>query len=121
MTKKESFPIPMVILDVDKETDLVLRKSIAEFRGQMSVLESAFGALIMGQHYGTRVLLMCHGQATLKKYEGVLGIKFSDHCPERGILANKSRGLNIADKLGGFWKVVTGKVKVDKKAWVGDE
>jgi hypothetical protein len=121
MAKKTPLPLPTFLIDVDDKTDEILRKSIAEFSGQVTVLESAIGALVIGQHYGTRVLLLTHGQATIKKYEAALGIKYTDHCPERGSLSEKSIGLKFADKLGGFWKVVTGKVKVEKKAWLDNE
>ena len=107
-------PLAELIL-LDQALNDHLSRVLAEYKGQVPVLESALGALIVGQHYGTRVLQLAHGQATLKKYEAILGKSFSELCPEKGRFAYKSIGLKAAEALGGFWKVVMGKVKVERK------
>lgn len=121
-TKPEKVqPAPLAeLLLLNKEQNDHLSRVVAEYRGQVPVLESALGALIVGQHYGTRILQLAHGQATLKKYETILGMSFADLCPEKGRFAYKSIGLKAAEKLGGFWKVVTGKEKVERKGEVDD-
>jgi hypothetical protein len=121
MTKKRTdIPPPDFVLTLNKDQSKAVQVAIREFHGQIDVLESALGALIIGQHYGSRVLQMVHSPATIRKYESVIGLTYTDLCPERGTLAFKSIGLSMADKLGGFWKVVTGKVKVERKNWANE-
>ena len=48
-------------------------------------LESAIGALVMGQLFGYRVLELVHSFYTRKKYCEILGIKsLRDFCPAHG-------------------------------------
>lgn len=90
-------------------------KVIDEFKGHVGTLESALGALIIGQHYGWRVLKIAHGNRTYNNYQKILGIRFEDVCPERTELSHRSVALSIADKAGSFWAVVRGKQKVPNK------
>lgn len=94
--------------------------SIDSYRGSAFILESALGAIIIGEKYGWRVLKLIHSPATYKKYEVILGLNFQDTCPERGPLAHKSLGLKIADRLNSFWAVATGKKKIKNKAEFDD-
>lgn len=103
------------LLVLDPEVEQQIIKSIEEYRGQGSVLGSALGALVVGQHYGWRVLKMLHNQSTYSKYEKILGIKFTDLCDERTEFSRKSIGLTVADKIKSFWAVVRGEVKVENK------
>lgn len=88
----------------------IAKEAALNYKGSGNILESAIGAMYVGQIYGWKVLRMIHGSNTYVKYEKILGVKFKDICPDRGPLASNSIGLKIADKLGGFWKVATGKV-----------
>ena len=116
---KKTPPKPLSpLLEVDKELDEKLCKCISDFSGQVTVLESAIGTLVIGQHYGMEVVRMAHSPATLRKYQKVLDIKYADHCPETTPLTRKSVGVKVAEKLGGVWKVITGKVKVEGKGEV---
>ena len=108
------------LLDLDPEVEQQIIKSIEEYRGQGPVLGSALGALIVGQHYGWRVLKMFHNQSTYSKYEKILGIKFAELCDERTKLSRKSIGLAVADKICSFWAVVRGEVKVENKGMLTD-
>lgn len=103
------------LIDLTESETEVLETAINEFQGQLGVLESAAGALIVGQKFGWRVLQIAHSQTTLKKYEKILGLKFKDVCPERTELSKKSIGLRIADKLKSFWAVALGKTPVKNK------
>jgi hypothetical protein len=113
VTKKH---IPMTkLLEIDDATNQHLCRLMAQMEGDSIALESALGALVLGQHYGTRALQMIHSPATLRKYEKILGIKYSDHGPARTSMSTKIRGIKVADKLGAFWKVVMGHERVEKK------
>ncbi len=83
-------------------------KTIKEFSGDISQLEAAIGALIVGQRLGWKVLLLIHNKRTIRKYEKILGLSFRDEMPEVGELAHKSRAWTAVQKLGNFWKAVSG-------------
>jgi len=106
----------MLLPELSDEQVATLEKSIKEFRGISTTLESALGALIIGNKLGWRVLKMCHSSATLKKYEKILGIKYEDICPERTELSRKNFGIVAADKLKAFWAVATGKRSIKNRA-----
>lgn len=115
MTKKKKYKPFDSLLEISPELDAQLCKHIADYEGQGPILSAAFGALIVGQHYGMDALRMIHTPATLRKYQKALGIEYADYCPARTHLTQKSHGVKIAEKLGGAWKVITGKVKVKGK------
>lgn len=104
-----------LLIDLTKDQTKRTTKAIETYKGQMPVLESAIGALAIGQKFGWRVLQIVHSSATLKKYERVLDLKFKDVCPERTDLSRKSVGLAVADKIQSFWAVALGKHPVKNK------
>ncbi len=102
--------------DLHPDTEEIIKEACGNFKGQMNTLESAIGALYIGQIYGWRVLRICHGSNTYNKYEKVFGenFKFKDYCPDKGTLGRRNVGLALAEKINSFWKVATGKYKEDK-------
>lgn len=84
--------------------------SIKPFKGDISKLESAIGALIVGKRFGWRVLYLAHNRATIRSYEKILGVKFQEALPEVGELAHKSIGWVAVQKVGNFWKAVKGEI-----------
>ena len=103
------------LLNLSPELEAKLVKAVRSYSGNSSVLESALGTLIVGQHYGWRVIKLIHNQTTYKKYEKVLGIKFQDLCEEETKISRKSVGYKIAKSLNSFWAVVRGKIPVENK------
>ena len=97
------------------ELDQIIKNASHNYIGQITTLESAIGALIIGQLYGWRVLRIIHGSNTYIRYEKVFGedFKFKDYCEDRSVLARRSVGLGLADSIKSFWKVATGKFKTD--------
>ena len=93
-----------------------IQKLSKEYVGDLGVLESAVGAVLIAQLYGWKVLRMCHGSNAYAKYERMLGIKFKDECPETTDLSRKSLGLRSAEAIGNFWLVVQGKKPGRSKA-----
>jgi hypothetical protein len=85
------------------------------FKGQFDELESALGMLLLGRVYGWKVLALIHNKRTIKKYEQILGIDVREFFPEVGPLAQKSVGFVAVEKLGAFWKAVSGEVKVEDR------
>lgn len=113
---------PKNLLVLSEEQEQIILKHMREFSGIGTTMESALGALIMGQYYGWRVLKLLHNPATYRKYEKVLGVEFKDACPEITELGKKkSIGYAITDKLQSFWAVVMGKRKVEGKGEIASE
>ena len=113
---------PKKLLVLDEQTEQVILQHMKEFNGIGTTLESALGALILGQYFGWRVLKMLHNPATYRRYEKALGVSFRDVCPEITDLGKqKSVGYAITEKLGSFWAVVMGKRKVPEKKLIADE
>lgn len=99
-----------------KELELLVRESVADFKGSFYDLEKAIGMLHMGDHFGWRVLVLVHNKRTIRKYEEILNINIKEFFPEEGAAAYRSVGLTAAKKIGNFWKVVSGEKKVANKA-----
>ena len=88
-----------------------LEQAFTDYHGDIRVIETAIGAVFVGQIMGWRALRVMHGFYTIKKYEKILGVKFSDVCPERGPQSQRSRALRVADACKNYWGVVVGQVQ----------
>jgi hypothetical protein len=95
------------------ELNSISENAIAGFVGQLNELESALGMLLMGHHFGWKVLYLIHSKKTIRKYEDILGVKIRDIFPETGPSSYRSTGLTLAMKASNFWKVVSGEHKID--------
>lgn len=87
--------------------------AIAGFVGQLPELESALGMLLMGHHFGWKVLYLIHSKKTIRKYEDILGVRIREIFPETGPSSDRSVGLALAMKASNFWKVVSGEHKIE--------
>ena len=113
---------PEKLLVLGEETEQKILQHMNEFKGVGTTLESALGALIIGQHYGWRILKIFHNPATYRRYEKILGVEFKQVCPEiTDIGKRRSLGYAITEKLGSFWAVVMGKRKVADKGLIADQ
>ena len=98
------------------KTDLEkLERKIKKFKGLGTTLESALGALVVGQYFGWRVLRILHGNHTLDKYQDILGLKFQEVCPEVTELSGKNVGYKASRRIKDFWAVVQGRYQVEQK------
>lgn len=120
MAKADITPLPDLLVLPNANVEAKLCRAIATYRGGGTSLESALGALVLGQHYGTRALRMIHSPSTYRKYEKILGIRFEDICPQYTPLSRRNIGIRFAQKLGAFWDVVMGRRKVDNKGHFTD-
>lgn len=93
---------------------------VASFSGSLEDLEKAIGMMIVGYHFGWKVLLLVHSKRTIKKYEKILDIDIKEFFPAEGRSANRSIGLDIAKQIGNFWQVVSGDIKVDNRRDIED-
>ncbi|MDC1502972.1 hypothetical protein N8559_07980 [Gammaproteobacteria bacterium] len=98
-----------------KKLDAIEQVAIAKFTGDLGELESALGMLRLGQQYGWRVMYLIHSKATIRKYEKILDIDVKELFPEAGPSAERNQGYKLIQKVGNFWKVVSGENKVANK------
>ena len=120
MTKKKKLAPVTPLLKMPKAKEEQLCSRIAEFQGLGTTLESAVGALVVGQHYGTRVLRMIHSPSTYRKYEQILGFSFEEVCQPETHLSEKNVGITISKSIGVFWDIVMGRKKVKNKGFINE-
>lgn len=96
---------------LSQRLDEVARK----FGGSFDELESALGMMTMGRLFGWKVLVLIHNKRTIKKYEDILGIKVREEFDEEGPLAYKSVAYGVVQKIGEFWKGVSGDIKIEDR------
>lgn len=95
----------------DQEILSVIDRAIDGFDGNLDELESAAGMLLLGRHYGWRVILLIHSPSTIRKYLKILGVKsLRDVLPEVGVLAHRSNAWRLVEGTSNFWKVVRGQI-----------
>jgi hypothetical protein len=88
---------------------------IAEYQGDLSLLEAALGMLRMGHHFGWKVLYLIHSKKTIRKYEEILGVKIRELFAEVGPSSYRSVGFQLALRFSNFWKVAGGDIKIPKR------
>lgn len=95
----------------------LMDQQIDRFRGELSDLESAIGMLMIGRHYGWRVILLVHSPSTVRKYLKILGLKnLRDVLPEVGVLAHRSEAWRDIEGTDNFWKAVRGQISGARSA-----
>lgn len=98
-----------------------VQRSAVEYRGYAPIVADGLGALVFGQLYGWRGVMMLYSRSRIRDFEKALGITFRDHMPERTELSARITGVRVADEIGKFWAVVKGEVPVQGgKAYVDD-
>lgn len=95
----------------EKQLIELIDKAIKEYQGDIDVLASAIGYLMIGRKFGWRVIFFMHRQSTIKKYEKILLIKDSrDYMPELGPWAKKAVAFQAVQKVSNYWKAVKGEI-----------
>ncbi len=73
-------------------------------------LESAIGALFLGQLFGYQVLDIIHSDATRRKYCELLDIIwFRELCPETGPESDRHFVYQETKHVKNFWRAIAGK------------
>ena len=85
----------------------IISDAIKAYGGDLTLLERAVGALMVGRYIGWQGVRLVHLRSYYK-YEKMLGVKFNEILPERGPLWNRLEAVRSLDKLGRFWQVVKG-------------
>ena len=94
--------------------------AVANFSGSLEELEKAVGMLMVGYHFGWKVLLLVHSKRTIKKYEAILDINIKEFFPAEGRSSKRSMGLDLDKQIGNFWQVVSGDIKVENRRDIED-
>jgi len=87
--------------------ETIVARVCRTYRGDLSVLEGAIGALILGQYMGYRVLRIIHSGRTYSRYERLLGVKFNQECPPTTRLSTRNNGYRWVQEFGDYWKAVS--------------
>lgn len=96
------------------------REAVANFSGLLDELQAALGFLRFGDYYGWKVLVIVHNKRTIRKYEQILNINIKEFFPAEGSESSRSVGLNLAKKIGNFWKVVSGDIKIEDRRIISE-
>lgn len=96
------------------------REAVANFSGSLDELQAALGFLRFGDYYGWRVLVIVHNKRTIRKYEQILNINIKEFFPAESSESSRSIGLNLAKKIGNFWKVVSGDIKIEDRRIISE-
>jgi len=119
-TQRRKRTPPIVRPEESRRLVEIADKATVDFRGNFDTLESAIGMLFIGRLVGWRILLLIHNKRTIKTYEEVLGINVREEFPEVGPFADKSLAYAAVQKLGNFWKAVSGEVPVPDRRELAD-
>jgi hypothetical protein len=89
----------------------IINRAVDEFHGDSSQLESAIGALILGQYVGWKVLMLIHSRSTLKNYSDHLSVPdIRKLMPPTGAFSHRSLAWRVVEGTKNFWKVVRGEM-----------
>jgi len=91
----------------DEELNKKIEQVSTDFHGQIDDLYQAVGMIIIGRMYGWQVMRL----ATPRRIWKITADLFGDPkllMRPRGVLAHKSFGLKLVDKVGDYWNVVKG-------------
>jgi hypothetical protein len=95
-------------------------EAMLDYSGDLTVLESAIGALFLAKALGWQVVRLIHSTKTYTKYERLLSaglpdgqrFRFADHFEKRTGQSERSYAIKISDTIQSFWKVARGEVAV---------
>lgn len=106
----------------EREQELlrIEREAVANFSGSLDELQAALGFLRFGDYYGWRVLVIVHNKRTIRKFEQILNINVKEFFVEEGSQSSRSIGLHLAKKIGNFWKVVSGDIKIEDRRIISE-
>lgn len=91
----------------DVEMLRIINQAFDGYRGDVGLLESAIGALVLGRRLGWHGIRVMHSRVTFNRYEKILGVKFREVLPDRGPDSAKLRGIRIVDGIGKFWQAMS--------------
>src|SRR5688572_9704769 len=77
-SKSNTRSAPMASKRILTEGELVklIDDRVRQFKGDITELERAIGALFVGRQFGWKVLLLIHDRKTIRRYEATLDVEF---------------------------------------------
>ncbi len=102
----------------DDEVQRLICRASWEFKGQITHLYTAVGALVVGRLFGWRILRLTLDAKEYAMCQRILAVglddpgefKFNQWMREREKLAYKSIGLALVDTVGDFWAACKGRI-----------
>jgi hypothetical protein len=97
-----------------------ISEAILDYSGDLTVLESAIGALFLAKTFGWQVVRLIHSTKTYTKYERLLSaglsdgkrFRFADHFEKETEQSDRSFAFKLTKTIDSFWKVARGEVGV---------
>lgn len=83
------------------------------FSGQIDDLYTAVGIIVIGRLFGWRVMRLVVPRRVWKKTSDIFGDPKELMGKEKGDLYHRSFGVEIADRIGGYWDFVRGYKAMD--------
>ncbi|HKJ82933.1 MAG TPA: hypothetical protein VJ961_02800 [Mariprofundaceae bacterium] len=99
--------------DLSKDDKWMLdtvNRAMKDYTGDATKLERAIGALFMARYMGWKWIYLAHSRATVRSYEGFLGITFKDEFPAEGEGMRRSVAWKVASTVKDFWQAARGQV-----------
>jgi len=91
----------------DSEMVAHLNERVRNFKGDVTELERAIGAYLIGRQVGWKALLVIHDLGTIERFERVLGLKFeAPALPADSPYPPKTFAWLAAFEVEGFWGAV---------------
>lgn len=97
------------------------------YAGDLTVLESALGSLLMARFLGWHAVRLFHSGPTIAKYErilspeGFLPFHYRESFEPRTLNATRSNAIRVADAVGNFWAAAKGEISVPNRSNVDAE
>lgn len=111
------------------ELERIEMQAIADFKGDLHDLESAIGMLMIGHHFGWKVLYLIHSKRTIRKYEEILAgiskeeVRIRDLFRPEGPSSYRSAAFQVVRRVSNFWRVIANEsteveLPKEKRHWV---
>lgn len=86
--------------------------SFDRFQGSADSWESAVGMMFLGKYMGWKIVHLVHSQATVKKYEKILGIDVKTDFDPTTDASRRSHAWKAIEGFSNFWKAVKGETDI---------
>jgi len=99
----------------DKELDDYIYNLKTTFRGDLTDLAAALGALDLGRTYGWKVLRIIYSPVAYRKYQKILNLEFKEVLSDETDFSMRSAGYKLVDSVSKYWDIVSRKFALDSK------
>lgn len=96
----------------DDELVALIKNSLDRFQGTADSWESAVGMMFVGKYMGWKIVHLVHSQATVKKYESILGINVKTDFDPTTDASHRSVAWKAIEGFSNFWKAVKGETDI---------